>query len=64
MLRSKSNMIKYALGALAGGVLGYFVLYKLIGCSTGGCPITANPFISTIYGIVIGVLLAGVFTVK
>lgn len=57
-------MIKYTAGALAGGILGYFVLYKLIGCSTGGCPITANPFISTIYGIVVGVLLTGVFLAK
>ncbi|PKM73522.1 MAG: rhodanese-like domain-containing protein [Firmicutes bacterium HGW-Firmicutes-16] len=53
-------MIKYLIGALIGGVVGYFVFYKLIGCSNGSCPITANPYLSTIYGIVLGVLLAGV----
>lgn len=51
-------MITYILGALIGGVFGYFVLYKLIGCSSGSCPITANPYASIIYGIVIGILIA------
>lgn len=53
-------MLKYLIGALIGGIIGYFVFYKLIGCSTGSCPITANPYISTVYGIVLGVLLSGV----
>ncbi len=52
-------MLKYLIGAIAGGALGYFVLYRLIGCSSGGCAITANPYISTIYGIIIGLLIAG-----
>ncbi|MEA4932076.1 MAG: DUF6132 family protein [Lawsonibacter sp.] len=52
-------MIKYLIGALIGGVVGYFVFHKLIGCSTGSCPITANPYVSTIYGIILGLLLAG-----
>jgi rhodanese-related sulfurtransferase len=51
-------MTKYLIGALLGGVLGYFVLYKLIGCSSGSCPITANPYLSTIFGIILGLLLA------
>lgn len=53
-------MIKYLIGALIGGIIGYFVFYKLIGCSNGSCPITANPYISTAYGVVLGILLAGV----
>ena len=51
-------MKAYLIGAVAGGLAGYFVLYKLIGCSGGSCPITANPYISTFYGIILGVLLA------
>lgn len=51
-------MIKYLIGAIIGGIAGYFVLYKLIGCSSGACPITANPYTSTIYGVVLGLLLA------
>lgn len=55
-------MLKYIIGAAVGGIVGYFVLYKLIGCSSGSCPITANPYISTVYGIVIGLLIAGLVT--
>ncbi len=55
-------MLKYFIGALIGGITGYFVIYKLIGCSSGSCPITANPYISTIYGIILGVLIASMIT--
>ena len=43
-----------ALGALLG--YGY---HRLVGCRTGACPITANPYISTLYGAVISYLLSG-----
>ncbi|MFY9199137.1 MAG: DUF6132 family protein, partial [Acutalibacteraceae bacterium] len=52
-------MIKYFIGALLGGIYGYFIKYKLIGCSTGGCPMTSNPYITTFYGIMIGVIIVG-----
>lgn len=52
-------MMRYVIGAVAGGVFGFFVLYKLIGCSSGSCPITANPYVSTILGVVLGALIAG-----
>jgi len=45
------------LGAIIGGGLG-FAYYKFVGCSTGACPLTSNPIISTIYGSVVGALLA------
>ena len=54
------NYLNYLIGAFAGGIVGYFVLYRLIGCSSGTCPITANPYMSTFYGIIIGLLVAGV----
>ena len=53
-------MLKYIIGALVGGIIGYFVFYKLIGCSNGTCPITANPYLSAAYGVVLGILLASV----
>jgi len=46
-------IIGIALGAAAG-----FAYYRFVGCSSGACPITGNPYISTIYGAVIGALLA------
>lgn len=55
-------MTKYLIGAIGGSILGYFVLYRLIGCSTRACSITANPFIATLYGLVLGLLIAGLFT--
>lgn len=51
--------MKYVIGALVGGILGYFVIYRLIGCSNGSCAITSNPYISTVFGVIIGLLLAG-----
>jgi len=48
---------KYLIGAAIGGLFGYFVLYKLIGCSSGACPITKNPIVSTVVGILLGALL-------
>jgi uncharacterized protein DUF6132 len=47
-------------GAAIGAVLG-FGWYKLVGCSTGACPLTSNPFISTLYGMVVGGLIAASF---
>lgn len=49
--------IRLALGLVIGAVLG-FGYYKLVGCPTGGCPLTSNPYISTIYGAVVGLLVS------
>jgi hypothetical protein len=55
----RKKMIRIILGVAIGAVLG-FAYYKFVGCSTGSCPITSNPFISTLYGAVMGALVAGV----
>lgn len=51
-------MIRLFLFILAGAVVG-FAYHRLVGCSTGGCPITSNPYVSTLFGAVLGYLLSG-----
>ena len=41
------------------GGLGGLAYYKFIGCRSGVCPITSNPYISTLYGAVIGYFISG-----
>lgn len=48
---------KIAIGVALGAIAG-FAYYRLVGCSTGACPITSNPWISTGYGALMGGLLA------
>lgn len=50
--------LRIALSVLAGAVLG-FGYHRLVGCRTGACPITASPYISTLYGALMGYLLSG-----
>ena len=50
--------LKIILGILFGGGLG-FAYYKLVGCSSGTCPLTSNPYFSTLYGMILGALVAG-----
>jgi len=51
-------ILRLLIGAAAGAVLG-FGWHKLGGCSTGACPLTSHPVISTLYGITVGALIAG-----
>lgn len=46
-------------GVFVGGVIGYGA-YRLVGCSTGACPITSNPWISILYGMLMGAMFSGV----
>ncbi len=46
------------------GLLGGFLYYRFIGCNSGGCPITSNPWISTLYGGLMGYLVFDLFKKK
>jgi hypothetical protein len=50
-------ILRLVLGAGVGAVLG-FGWYKLAGCSTGACPLTSHPVVSTLYGMAVGALMA------
>lgn len=49
--------IKRVLFVLIGASAG-FAYYWFIGCVSGACVITSNPYISTAYGAALGALLA------
>ncbi len=52
------RMFRLALFIVGGAALGY-CYYRFVGCRTGTCPISSNPFISTIYGAFMGFLMSG-----
>jgi hypothetical protein len=53
----KATVIRLALGLVIGGVAGY-AWHRLVGCSTGTCPLTATPLRGISYGAVMGLLWA------
>ena len=59
MKDKKKKWLRPLIFTVVGGVIGY-VYYRLVGCPTGGCIITSNPYISTAY-ILHWFLLSGAF---
>jgi hypothetical protein len=57
IIKFKLELIGVAVGMIAGFSYWYFV-----GCSTGTCPITSSPTISTLYGGMMGLFLFGSFS--
>jgi hypothetical protein len=51
------KLFKIVLFIFLGG-MGGFAYFYFIGCQTGSCPITRNPYISTGYGMLIGLLIS------
>ena len=50
-------IMKLILGTAVGALLG-IGYYTFVGCPTGTCPLTRNPWVTTIYGALLGVLFA------
>ena len=44
------------------GAVGGFLYYRFVGCVSGACLITSNPYISTVYGGVLGLLIGYIVT--
>lgn len=44
------------IGGVAGAVVG-FLMYRFVGCRTGACPLTANPWVAMFIWGLMGVLI-------
>ena len=51
-----NKIYRTSIGAIVGGILG-FLYWKFIGCTSGGCPLTSNPYQSVLLFGVLGALL-------
>jgi len=49
--------IKRSVFAMTGALAG-FAYYYFIGCNSGTCPISGNPYISTAYGAAMGLIIS------
>ncbi len=54
---SKNFVLKRVLPVIIGMIFGY-AYYYFIGCKNGSCAIQSNPYYSTLYGGLIGLILA------
>jgi hypothetical protein len=57
MFTVKATAIRLGLGLVVGGILGYG-WHRLVGCSTGACPLTATPLRGISYGAFMGLTWA------
>ena len=57
---TRKMILKLTVGAAIGAGVG-FGFYKLVGCQTGTCPLTSNPWVSSLYGAFLGALAANLF---
>ena len=58
------NLMKHSVGSIIGfttGGIGGFIYYKTVGCSTGACAITSNPYLTIIWGSLLGYLIGSSF---
>ncbi len=51
------------IGLIVGGIGGYIYHLK-VGCSTGSCAITSNPYLSVLWGAAMGYLIGDMFNAK
>ena len=58
----KKNRLKII--GIAVGAIGGYAYYHFVGCASGTCPITSNPYITVAYGALMGYLLLDMFRKK
>ncbi len=52
-----NTAMRVAIGAAVGAALGWGI-YRFIGCRTGTCPLTSNPWTAMIMWALLGALMA------
>jgi len=52
-----SPIVRAIIGGVVGGAVG-FAMYRFIGCRTGACPLTGNPYVAIAIWGIMGVLIA------
>lgn len=63
LVKRLKKSIPEIIGTILGGAVGFTYYYK-VGCSSGTCPITSNPWLSILWGALMGYLLVGIFITK
>ncbi|MBE0638538.1 MAG: hypothetical protein IH598_08460 [Bacteroidales bacterium] len=48
------------IGILSGAIGGY-IYYTQVVCTTGGCPLTSNPYLTILWGALVGYLISDMF---
>jgi hypothetical protein len=56
-MKASALLMRILLGTVIGGGTGFLLGY-FGKCQSGVCPLTSNPYISTVIGIIIGIALA------
>ncbi len=64
----KSGIFKFispiSLIGIVVGAIGGYIYYSQVVCSTGGCPLTSNPYLTILWGALMGYLLFDMFNKK
>lgn len=64
LLKIKSLFSIASIIGIAIGIIGGYIYYLKVGCTSGTCPITSNPWMSMLWGAIIGYLIGDMFKKK
>ena len=62
-MKLSMRVVLLTVGILIGSVAG-LLYWKFIGCESGSCSICSSPYISTLYGAILGGLLFSIFRIE